>query len=226
VRDQFNNPIAGVLVYLVGCGSPYGCGTAVTDAEGRFTFTRVRLTEPVQVELQKTGIVFADPMPFLVPGESPVISGSRTEFNRDQCDERLNSEEIHRVAERSQDLRDLISQVLLRMPQSSAAGRRVRVAAARHLRRYLEASQKVPEVTLSSCRGNSCAQATHRAALRVMLRQLEKLRNSGYFGSKVLYQRGEMTLYSRDMFDCEVKKVYFSARSALTQLPASTVRCE
>jgi hypothetical protein len=221
-------------VYLVDCVDPQGCGTAITDEQGQFSFTRIRLTESVRIAVQKTGVEFEDPTPLLAPGDSPVIEGRLTEFNQDQCEERRNSDAIHGAAEMSQDLLDLVKEAAQKLPASFSTGKggkksgRARAMAriAQQLERYLKLSKKVPEITLSRCFGSSCARVTHQGSLRLMRKAIAQLRNSGYAASKVLYERGVMSLFERDMYDCRVRKLHISVRKTLKQLPTSTVMCE
>jgi hypothetical protein len=234
VKDESGNPISGVLVYLVDCVDPQGCGTAITDEQGRFSFTRVRLTESVRIAVQKTGVEFEDPNPSLAPGESPVIEGRLVEFNQDMCEERPNSDAIHGAAEVSQDLLDLVKEAAQKLPVSFSTGEdgkrggRARTMAriAQQLQRYLELSKKIPEITLSRCLGSSCAQVTHRDSLRLMRKAIKQLSNMGYAASKVLYERRVMSLFQRDMFDCRVRKLHISVLKSLRLLPTSTVMCE
>ncbi len=221
-------------MYLVDCVDPQGCGTAITDEQGQFSFTRVWLTTSVRIAVQKTGVEFSDPTPLLAPGDSPVIEGRLVEFNQDRCEERLNSDAIHGAAEVSQDLLDLVKEAAQKLPVSFSTGKngksvgRARTLAriARQLQRYLKLSKKVPEITLSQCLNSSCARVTHRSTIRLMSKAITQLRNSGYSTSKVLYERRVMSLFERDMYDCQVRKLHSTVRKNLKLLPISTVMCE
>ena len=225
VTDDRGNPIQGALVYIP------GVGTAVTDENGVFRFTSVRVTGPIAIFVQRTGVEFEESTLVVQPGEFAVVRGARKSFNPLDCPAQDNVGTLDKAAGIARKIFEITTNSTGKLPIRLPGRRTARSVKDRLLLRlaaqfdsYLNASRLVPEVALS-CSDPQCQSVSFNSALQVMRKELDNLRRGGLYAGKLRSDSKRLSPARKQSLNRRVRRLNSTAKALLKTLPQSTSSC-
>ncbi len=239
--DQNGQPVAGVVVYLFRSenGSEQGVRSAVTDADGNYSFSNLADGE-YRLEPNMTGFTFQPPSIVIGDGQQAAdIIAAPVDLHDTGCRRR---DVASRVVTRDARARKLLQYILRRTAayekNAGKAGERKREKLLKTLVKAAETAQgdfnallanslALPKISLSCSNQPKCTKQSLSPSLSAYNNGLNELRRLAFFVNRTAAEAigGQVARQAMNTEPRKIRRLHAKAMSAGKNLPRATYTC-
>ncbi len=221
--DSQGTGVANAIVYVRDTNDGTVRGSALTRANGSFSFAGVKTESRYALSISRTGYIFSPAE--ALPGIEKIITGTNTTFIKSVCESLEQSIGIQKIHSQATEIRDL-SVAVLEETTNVRAAKKI-AAASKRVQTSLDAltvvTDGLPEVFLKCPVKDLCTMIKMGSSLKRLASSLTRLQKGSLVATD-LATKGGAKISGRTSARA-AKRLYSQAMKAIKRIPAANYQC-